>query len=134
MAFVRCAHLMAFYGSFFSFAILCHSAIFDCACHSGLKARMSFIAIFVCVTHYSLLTTHSSLLTTHYSLTKKTATHPCSGLFIRALPPLCTPILAEFLAGLCGDKCTFTQTFGKDRKNNSKCKMQSAKLFRIYIL
>ena len=110
---------MAFYGSFFSFAILCHSAIFDCACHSGLKARMSFIAIFVCATRLSSLVSH---------LTKKTATHPCSGLFIRALPPLCTPILAEFLAGLCGDKCTFTQTFGKDRKNNSKCKMQSAKI------
>ena len=36
---------MAFYGSFFSFAILCHSAIFDCACHSGLKARMPLNAI-----------------------------------------------------------------------------------------
>ena len=48
MAFVRYAHLMALYGilwQFFSFAIYCHSAISDCACHSGLKARMSFIAI-----------------------------------------------------------------------------------------
>ena len=30
---------------FFSFAIFCHSAIFDCACHSGLKARMPLNAI-----------------------------------------------------------------------------------------
>ena len=112
--------------------ILWHSmTVFFPFCHSlpfsNLWLRLPFRAKSPNVIHCHFCLRHS-LLTTHSSLTKKTATHPCSGLFIRALPPLCTPILAEFLAGLCGDKCTFTQTFGKDRKNNSKCKMQSAKI------
>ena len=59
---------------------------------------------------------------------KKTVTHPCNGLFIRTLPQLGTPIPAESSAELCGGLCTSTQTFGKDRKKNSKCKMQSVKL------
>ena len=60
---------------------------------------------------------------------KKTTTHPCNGFLSRTLPPLCTPILAEFSAGICCAFCTFTQTFGKDRKKNAKFKMKSVKFF-----
>ena len=37
-------------------------------------------------THYSVCATLYSLLSTHYSLTKKTATHPCSGLLSAHAP------------------------------------------------
>ena len=59
---------------------------------------------------------------------KKTATHPCSGLLVRTLPQLGTPLSAEFSAQLCCGLCTSTQTFGKSSKKNSKFKMQNAKL------
>ena len=71
---------------------------------------------------------YNILSTLLLSLTKKTTTHPCNGLFIRTLPQLGTPLSAESSAELCGGLRTSTQTFGKDRKKNSKCKTKRAKL------
>ena len=63
---------------------------------------------------------------------KKTATHPCSGLFTHALPPLCTPKSAESCAVLCCAMRTSAQTFGKDTIKNGKRKAESEKLFIFY--